>query len=275
MSVNEPEAAGTVPFSALMERLPLTAKTGEIVIPPDWMQGRSAFGGLQVALLVRAMRLRHPGLPALRSVQVVFVAPVPQHQPLGVEVALLRRGRSAVQLEGRLRLGAQTLCLAAAVFGATRDSVARKVLPTVPPDSGADDGRELSYLPGFSPAFMQHFSMRWLLGGWPFSGAETDASVIALAHRDDAALTEAHVVALADAVPPAVLSTLSRPAPASSLTWTLEFLAAPFEGLSREGWRMDLEMTTAADGYTQQSGVLRSPKGEAVALSRQTTVVFA
>ena len=275
MSVNRTGAAEATPFSVLIDRLSARDKGEKIVIPPDWMQGRSAFGGLQVALLLRAMRLHESTLPALRTVQVAFVAPVPQRVPIDLEIELLRRGRNAVQVEGRLRHSGQTLCLAVAVFGAGRESTVRKVLPSSPIVADAETGPELPYVPGLSPDFMQHFSMRWLLGGWPFSTSQTDSSIIALAHRDDAALTESHVVALADAVPPAALSRLARPAPGSSLTWTLEFLVDSLAGSPGDGWQMDLEMTAAGEGYAQQSGILRSPAGDAVALSRQTTVLFA
>ena len=49
-----------------------------VEVDDQWTQGRTLFGGLQAALLVRAMRSHlapDPELP-LRSLQVVFVGPV-------------------------------------------------------------------------------------------------------------------------------------------------------------------------------------------------------
>lgn len=260
-------------FSELMATLRLDEGRGKVGLSADWMQGRSAFGGLQAALLVRAMRNCVRDAPPLRTLQVSFVAPVPADRDIRIEARLLRRGRSAIQVEARLILDDATLCLAVGIFGAARDSVVT-LAPTSSP-MVTDDGPELPWKAGLVPNFIQHFSMRWLQGGLPFTGALRPVSSIALHHRDPSPTTEAHLVALADAVPPAVLSILNAPANGSSLTWTLEFLRDDLEGLPRTGWRMDLEMTAARDGYTQQSGLMWAPDGQAVALSRQTTVVFA
>ena len=58
-------------------------------IPEDWAQGRTTFGGLQVALMVRAMRgvLGAQAALPLRSVQTTFVAAL----PAGSEIELQRR----------------------------------------------------------------------------------------------------------------------------------------------------------------------------------------
>ena len=48
----------------------------QVVVPPDWLQGRTVFGGMQMAIAVRGMRAAMPAdaraLP-LRSVQMTFV----------------------------------------------------------------------------------------------------------------------------------------------------------------------------------------------------------
>lgn len=260
-------------FSELLATLRLTDGCGEIVIPADWMQGRSAFGGLQAALLVQAMRSCVTDAPPLRTLQTSFIAPVPQDQALRIESKLLRRGRSAIQIEARLMLEQAVLCSTIGIFGTARtSSVAaapeQRLVTTT-------SGPEMPRIKGFAPNFTQHFVMRWLEGGLPFSAAADAESVIALHHLDPAPTSEAHVVALADAVPPAALSLLKNPAPGSSLTWTLELLDDRLAGQPQTGWRMDLAMIAARDGYTQQSALLWAPDGRAMALSRQTAVVFA
>jgi len=79
---------------------------------------------------------------------------------------------------------------------------------------------------------------------------------------------------MADYLPPVGLSWLDSPAPGSSMTWMLEILAEKVDGLPMSGWRVDAEMVAAAEGYTHQSVILWGPKGQPVALSRQTMVVF-
>lgn len=62
--------------------------------PQSWTQGRTLFGGLQAALLVRAMRTHvEPGLP-LRTLQTTFVGPVFAGR-LAIRCQVLRIGKSA------------------------------------------------------------------------------------------------------------------------------------------------------------------------------------
>jgi hypothetical protein len=57
------------------------------------------------------------------------------------------------------------------------------------------------------------------------------------------------------------------------MTWMLEVLDT-FADQPLRGWRTDSEMTAARDGYTSQTTTVYAPDGRAVALSRQSMVVF-
>jgi acyl-CoA thioesterase len=63
------------PFSVLIERAQVDAESLGVDVPEDWIQGRTVFGGLQLALALRAMRALVPGT-AVRSLQATFVAPL-------------------------------------------------------------------------------------------------------------------------------------------------------------------------------------------------------
>ena len=97
------------------------------------------------------------------------------------------------------------------------------------------------------------------------------------------AASEERLLALVDAWPAAVLSRIDFPAPASSLTWAIEFVhppapAAPAEpaGGGTDGWWFYRSGTeTAAGGYAHESAALWDPAGRLVALSRQVVVLFA
>jgi acyl-CoA thioesterase len=61
--------------------------------------------------------------------------------------------------------------------------------------------------------------------------------------------------------------------PASSLTWSLEFVEPP-EKITGEWFYLEFVVEAAADGYTQQSGKIYDELGRLVALTRQCMVYF-
>jgi acyl-CoA thioesterase len=82
------------------------------------------------------------------------------------------------------------------------------------------------------------------------------------------------LIAIADIPPPVLLSHFEKPpVPASSLSWSLEFVEAP-ENITGEWFYLEFEVEAAADGYTQQSGRVYDELGRLVALTRQCMVYF-
>jgi acyl-coenzyme A thioesterase PaaI-like protein len=260
----------TTIYSKLMQNVHGGSGGVTLDIPEDWMQGRTAFGGLQAALALRAMRALVPDVP-LRTLQATFVAPVPG----GITRArahVLRSGKSATQVEARIADGDTTLALMVGVFGAARAS-AVTVVPNWQP---VDSTRAIAfrYVPGVFPAFTQHFIVRWLRGRPPSSGDDATDNVVEISLRDEGNATEAHVLAIADFMPPVAMSHFEAAPPGSTLTWMLEFLVERVDHLPLEGWRLDAQLVAARDGYTSQSVTIWGPGGEPVALSKQSMVVF-
>ena len=195
-------------FSQAMQSVERHGDSWRAQVGEDWLQGRSAFGGLQAALGLRAMReLVSPDMP-LRSLQTTFVAPVPAG-PVTIRAQQLRAGRSACQVEASLCDGDQTLCRLVAVFGSARPSSLHFQPEQPVVESSAS--RELRYVEGLTPAFMQHFSPRWLRGDLPFSGGHQRDSVLQVSLRDDGPVDETHVLAFADFIPPIALGMFSEP----------------------------------------------------------------
>ena len=84
----------------------------------------------------------------------------------------------------------------------------------------------------------------------------------------------AHLLALVDAWPPAVLPHLSKPAPGSTLSWTIEFVQ-PLVPLCTQDWcRYCATIEHAQDGYGHTSAMLWTAEGALLAMSRQTVTVF-
>jgi acyl-CoA thioesterase len=258
-------------FSEIMGSMQLADGVWTAHASEDWLQGRSLFGGLQAALLLKAMRGLVPQGGPLRTLQLTFLSPVPAG-PVRARAQVLRAGKNATHVEGRLLDGEQTLCLAVGIFGAARQSVV-SVVPQQPPVESAKP-LQLPFVPGLTPNFHHHFAIRWLSGGLMFSGSSLAENVLELDMRDSAPTSEEHVLAIADVVPPVALSMLKAPVPGSSMTWMLEMLHDRLAELPLQGWRMDAQVVAAVDGYTSQAGLLWGPGGVPVAVSRQSMVIF-
>lgn len=258
-----------VPWSRLLAGTEVQPGRARLAVTEDWLQGRTVFGGLQAAIALRAMRSLVPEVP-LRTLQGTFLSPVPGG-PVSANARVLRTGKSATHVEARLVDGEQTLALLVGVFGAARPSTVN-VAPKQAPVQ-ADKPINFPYVPGLTPAFTQHFKVRWLQGLPPFTGDARADHVLEIGLRDAGPAREDHVLAMADFIPPVALSYLKAPAPGSTLTWMLEMLGSA-EGLALEGWRIDALMSAARDGYTSQSVMLWGPGGVPVATSRQSMVVF-
>ncbi|MGB3622392.1 MAG: thioesterase family protein [Ketobacter sp.] len=241
-----------------------------LTVPPTWMQGRSVFGGLQTVIALSAMRGLVPEVP-LRSLQTTFIQPGDDNT-LTAKATILRSGKSAIHVESRLMNGNKIVAIVIGVFGSARDSVVR-LAPEKPPVP-SDNSKQVPYVEGLTPSFLQHFEGRWVKGGFPFSGAAEPENVIELSMPTEPSSTEFHIIALADYVPPIALSYMKRFAAGSSMTWMLEFLTDKVDGLPMQGWRVDSTMLAAADGYTSQSVTLWGPDDQPVAFSKQSMVVF-
>lgn len=258
-------------FSETLNSIRRDGETWTGSLDEDWMQGRSAFGGIQAAMALRVMRSLVQAEVPLRSLQVAFIAPVPAG-PVKVAAKVLRQGKSVTQIEARLLHGDDTVCLVVGVFGAPRESTLR-LLPSQPAVEAMAKPHVLRYVPGLLPQFTQQFEARWLQGDIPFSGGANTEHVIEISLKDDGVADETHVLAFADFIPPIALSMLDKPAPGSSLSWMLE-LFADSRGLPLSNWRIDAKLQVAQDGYTSQQVMLWGPDGQPIALSRQSMVVF-
>ncbi|APC18265.1 acyl-CoA thioesterase II [Pseudomonas frederiksbergensis] len=250
----------------------------ELSIPAEWAQGRASFGGLVAALQYEAMRARVPADRPVRSLAITFVGPVEPGVPTRFEVDVLREGKAVSQVLGRALQNGQVVTLVQGSFGASRPSEVEVVAEPAPEMKHWDDCQELPYIKGVTPEFMRHLAMRWSVGGLPFTGNKSRDMGGWVRLRGDVKeepVTEAHILALVDAWPPALLPHLKKPAAGSTLTWTIEFVQ-PLQALSTLDWcKYLVEIEHARDGYGHAAAALWSAEGQLIALSRQTVTVFA
>ena len=262
-------------FSELVEAVrnnPLAVTVGA-----DWGQGRATFGGLMVALQYEAMRAQVPVERAVRSLAVTFVGPAEPGVPISFEVEVLREGKAVSQVLGRAMQNGQVVTLVQGSFGAARESVVSVEGLPAPEMKALQECPLLPYIKGITPEFMRHLSMGWAVGALPFTGKgsrEMGGWVRFAGEVKDEPLTEAHLLALVDAWPPALLPLLSKPTAGSTLTWTIEFVQ-PLPPVSTLEWCKYLAVIEhARDGYGHVAANLWAPGGELIAISRQTVAIF-
>src|SRR5699024_3203986 len=182
------------------------------------------------------------------------------------------------QCQATMRQDGEVVAVALASFGRHRES-ALTVAPSHPaPDLGAPDAVEaFPYIEGMTPEFYRFLELRQIGGALPYGGADTSGLTGWCALREQPErFREEHLVAIADAWPPAPLQMLSGFAPASSLTWTLELVAEVNAGTVAPEGRFAYEVATdaARDGYAHTHAMLWRPDGALVSISRQSRSVF-
>lgn len=233
------------------------------------MQGRSAFGGVQAAMIMPALRTLVPSAP-LRTLQVTFIEPVAG--ALEVRAQVLRQGKNATHIEARILHAGKTAALVIAVLGEPRPSTVQ-VRPTQP-SIACENPVPMPFIQGVMPNFTQHFSARLLRGALPFSRQAVRECSYEVSLRDEGPCSEAHLIAIADFVPPVGLAHLQKPAPGSTLTWMLELLTDRVAELPLTGFRVDAELVAARDGYTSQAVRVWGHDGAPLAVSHQSMLVF-
>ncbi len=247
-----------------------------VTIPASWAQGRACFGGLMAALQYEAMRAAVPANRPVRSLAITFVGPPAADVPISFEVQVLREGKAVSQVLGKAVQNGEVMTMIQGSFGAPRESMIAVQAEPAPSFKPVDQIPAFPFMAGIMPDYLRFIELRWALGGIPFSNTPSPAigGYARLADVAEEPLTEAHLLALVDAWPPALLPHLDRPVPGSSLTWTIEFVQ-PLPPMTTHDWtQYRAVIEHARDGYGHTAAQLWTPSGELVAISRQTVTVF-
>lgn len=200
-------------------------------VPPSWMQGQTAYGGLSAALALHGAQTFCDPRFALRTALVMFVGPTAGKCSVTAET--LRRGKSSEAVAATVRSGEEVGTQATFLFGRERESAvdaSALPMPDVPCHSELPERRAREL-----PAFTQHFDMRLAGGTRLASGAERGELIWWVRFRDptDAPAAVA-LLALGDALPPAAFCQMAGPAPVSSTSWTMHMLS--LEPETEDGW---------------------------------------
>jgi acyl-CoA thioesterase len=242
-------------------------------IPEEWTQGRTTFGGLVAALGFRAMRTEIPNANP-RSLFTQFIAPL-SPGPVRVTVEILRRGRSTEQVEARIWQSNVLASIVLGTFGAARQSEA--IVRAEPPPSmvALSEIPRAPFVAGLTPRFTRHFEYAWPLNRLPFAGAVDDATLGGWVRYPEATETdEALLLCLVDAWPAPTLRALRQPAPASSVTWKIDFTSQAKAFEPEAFIRFESSTTTSEEGYATVEAKTWNNQGTLLATSSQLVAIF-
>lgn len=245
-----------------------------IDLPPKWGQGRALFGGITAAIAWQHAQLGVADDQPIRSFSVSFVAPVQVGEAKLVR-RILREGSSVSQLAVDIVQDGAVVLSALASFGRGRQSSVKVAAEPAQQIPSPEQGPPMPDM-AIVPEFTYHYDYRVNVGGLPFSGNNSRqfGGWVRFRH-EQTPINVGMILGLVDAWPPAVLPHLKAPAPASSLTWTIEFIEPLPDKKASDWWQYVAEIEYAADGYGHTRATILDDTGRLVALSRQTVTVFA
>lgn len=251
------------------------AESGEVAFDRSWAQGRAGFGGLVAALLYQNMRGLLSDDRPLRSLQIGFVGPVAPEETFQLQSEVLREGKSVTQVQGRgLQAGNVQLSMLAA-FGYGRESSISVIKDPVVFSEKPEEQTSLKSLGGMVPSFTRYFDFRYITA-LPFAGSD-NTCMRGFVKFDEAPnkIGIPELIALIDAWPPTPLPMLSEVAPASSLSWSVEFMD-PLPVLGPDEYcQYEATIQHAENGYGHTLAKIWNSKGELLAISQQTVTIFA
>ncbi|KZN14765.1 thioesterase family protein [Marinomonas sp. TW1] len=245
--------------------------TREFTAPPEWLQGRTVYGGLSAALALQSiLQMPNQTLPPLKSALISFVGPV--KGPMRFKPQVLRRGKSSTFISVDCLVGSDTVLRAGFLFAEPRTSQIRQSLYEFPKVS--DPTSYQSMIPiASAPALSVNFELKPVTSTLPLSGATHPELLAWLRHGDAANVAPTvSLIALADALPPAVLSTITDMVPISSMTWSIDFSS---DSNNASEWHL-LRSTSqhSVHGYSYQTMEIWDENKNLVASGSQTVAVF-
>ncbi|NMP15098.1 thioesterase family protein [Thalassotalea sp. Y01] len=262
-------------LSAVQQQLANGADRATIQVDKSWSQGRTLFGGISAAVTYQAIAIKVGEGRLLRSLSTSFVGPISAEQPLSIDVEILRQGKNVTQVLAKAMQDDAVCITALASFGVERSSKIKVDNLQFHDHQLPKRANFIPQIPKLVPKFLRHFDMAIIEGKMPFMA--NDASAIFGWMRFSKApkqITDAHIIALIDSWPPPVLQMLRWPAPASSLSWNLEFIH-PHRDIATTDWfAYQVKTRQAADGYGHTEANIWDAQGELIAISRQVFTVF-
>ena len=199
-----------------------------LIVPDGWQQGRGAFGGLVLGILMRAMNERESdGARLARSFSGDICGPLLPKETR-VLTRILRRGNNQTNLAATLEQDGAVSAHGTCVLAAPRRIRELPAMTLQPPDHvDFATAKMLPIGPPAGPVFARHFEYR-PTGILPFSGGGEPVVQGFVKERVPLSkVTAAALLARLDSYWPALFSVESRPRMAATVSFLAEFLCDP------------------------------------------------
>lgn len=244
-------------------------------ISKSWTQGRTVFGGLSTAILYQACQSHLEEKYYLRSITTNFVGPLMADTPFTIQVEEIRSGKNVSQYQARAIQDNKIAVVCQMCFAVDRSSKI-KVEPTLNHNMPLPQKASfIPHIPKITPKFLKHFDLNIQEGGIPYTGKKTSKYHGWMRYKKPIKrFSIAHIIAIIDAWPPTLIQMMKWPAPASTVSWNLEFVH-PLAKVNTNDWlAYQCETLNACSGYGQTQASIFNTSNQVLAFSRQTVAVF-
>ena len=262
-------------MTTLSELLSQSVSQPSITLPPNWLQGRTAYGGVTAALALQtALHASDTGnapiLPRLQAAQIGFIGPMAG--ALRFESALLRQGKSAATVAVDGFAEDQIGLRASFIFAQGRPS---SIVHQRAPMPQVDSAESFSPSPvrDGAPAFLSNVDVRYI-GNTPVCSAQTPDLLawVRFATPVDDVHPSVAMLAMGDCLAPAAMASFTQFAPASSMNWSVHLAHVAEPG---EWFLLQSQSLHAAYGYAYQTMQVWNAQGQPLLFGSQTVAVFA
>lgn len=256
-------------FSEILTRAGGEPGRRTYVVPEDWHQGRTAYGGFSTALALATAMEAGESLPPLRSAQVSMIAPV--FGEVEVRARQVRRGRNATWVTAEiLREGDVTFTASFVFMGPVESAIHVNDRPV--PAGLIPVEQAKGFVNDRGPSFLRHnFDVRFALPRGEDKRPEMCWWVRA---RDRAALDPmVELVLCADALPPGVMSLLTPATPVSTMQWQVNLLT-PAPATCDGWWLLRSAGDYAEAGCSSQRMAIWNADGTPMLVGMQSVALF-
>ena len=244
-----------------------------VVVPENWAQGRTIFGGLTAAMMLQAARVEVEPERVLRAMDVNFTRPFNAGIPYQIEVETLGEGKTVcvknvrIIQEGKIRANLRAdFCRPLASEVRIDTFSAPNIRP--PEESLPMTGDRL-------PTFFCHIDACLASNALPFAASEDAQMHGWMRYKEPPEKSSIPLlVGLIDSWPPTAATHYSRPVPMSTISWHLHFTldADMFDVNDYLGYHSVAEFNEG--GISSSSAYIWRPDGRLLAKSVQTNIIY-